>query len=357
MHAERTARQVSVLNNRASGAMYQGSRDTALLYIDRAVSTDPSNPVLWANQALYLLAGDPAFADPGTFTEGPAAGRRGSYPAKEALELFRKASALSPRDPVFIHNMAWLYLAGGDTDSARCSLRRVLELAPYDPAFLVSAGMFEEQADNRSAAVEYYSKALSAAPGLADSPFFRDLSQRSPRTAAAVVSRAVRSLEKELVQGGDYEAKSRMARLFLYLGDSTAAFELLTDVTQNHPGLNRAWLMLGSMAEGGNDSLALVCYRKARALDMSDPLPLFRLARIYGIMGDHRSASDFRQLAISRQEHSSSGYALRSYKVYQAQVWYNELYPCGLRSWISPDMSDGRDTMRRGNAAGVFSPE
>lgn len=344
IQAEWTAQRISTLNNRANTAMYQGSQDTALRYIAQAIKTDSSNPILWANQALYLLTDDSTFANLETFTQKSIASLKRSYPAEEALRLFRKASALSPRDPVFIHNMAWLYLAGGETDSAKCCLHRVLELAPYDPTLLVSAGMFEEQMNNQSAAIAYYSKSVSVAPELVNSPFFRDLSRREPRITDSAVSGAVRLLERELAQEQNYNAKSRWARLSLYLGDSSTAYELLTDVTKNHPGLNRAWLMLGNIAESRNDSLALTYYQKAKALDTGDPLPLVYLARIYKNIGDHQSANNFRQQALRQKEYAISDYTIRSYRIYQAQSWHNELYPYNLRSWVSSDIPNEEAT-------------
>ena len=315
IQAEWTAQRISTLNNRANTAMYQGCQDTALRYIAQAIKTDSSNPILWANQALYLLTDDSTFANLETFTQKSIVSLKRSYPAEEALRLFHKASALSPRDPVFIHNMAWLYLAGGETDSAKCCIHRVLELAPYDPTFLVSAGMFEEQMNNQSAAIAYYSKSVSVAPELVNSPFYRELAQEQ-----------------------NYKAKSRWARLSLYLGDSSTAYELLTDVTKNHPGLNRAWLMLGNIAESRNDSLALIYYQKAKVLDTGDPLPLFYLARIYKHLGDQQLAQNFRQQALLKNEYIVSDYTIRSPKIYQARIWHNELYPYWLNTWLSPDM-------------------
>lgn len=95
--------------------------------------------------------------------------------------------------------------------------------------------------------------------------------------------------------------------------------------------------MLGNLMENRNDSLALVYYKKAQVLDVGDPLPLFCLSKMYETIGNPQLASDYKRQALLRKENIRSGYVLRSKKIYQAQVWYNELYPTGLRAWLSSD--------------------
>lgn len=173
MEAERRDRQASTLNNAANAAMYRGCRDTALFYNARALGVDSTNPILWANRALYLLNGNPAFANPQIFTEESDIGVTEVSTVRESLRMFHKASILSPRDPVFIHNMGWLYWISGNVDSARSCFYRMIKQAPYNPMFLTSMGMFEEQIGHPTLAMTYYSKAIAISPELLNSPFFK----------------------------------------------------------------------------------------------------------------------------------------------------------------------------------------
>lgn len=325
-------------NLQALSAMENGRTDQALRFIDRAIRLDSSNPALWANKAFFLLSTDPAVADFDRFINGEPLvdSQSDRYPI--ALELLCKASELSPRDPIFLLDIGWLYIAMDSMAIGEGYLNRALSLSPYDPVLLVSGGLVAERNHRTERAGELYKRAFCAAPELLYSSFFADLSRRLPETSRQLIIELRDSLATVLRAKIDYKLQAKLAHLELWLGDTLTARSMLQEVVSHYPGLNRAWLAIGQAGENGAEDKTLSDLRKAQLLDRSDPLPAYYLGMHYKQSGQSDQAAKYYKQAVLCHRYAYSDYNIRAHRIYHARMWENEIYPCTLLPRLAPQL-------------------
>ncbi len=169
--SENVLKSSSMLNRRALGAMQNEDFKEAIAQIDSAIKINQDSPILYANKALFTASCTSVISDMSSFFSGQMIPDPSSRLLQEATILFAKASALSPRDPVFIHNLGWLKIAQGYFTEGKAYLQQALELAPYEPIYLISNGIVEESEGHNETATRLYTLAMISAPSLRDTPF------------------------------------------------------------------------------------------------------------------------------------------------------------------------------------------
>lgn len=332
--SEERVRKSGMANASGLNAMQKGQWADADRAFRRAAAITPRNAVLYANQALCRLAEAGLPFDPGSFAAGHSYATDSSRAMDDALLLFEQAVRLSPRDPVFLCNIGWIHIRQGRLAEAESCFRQTIELAPYEAVFSASLGMLVEHQGKAAYAVACYAQALAASPALLDTPFFADLVARRPELADSVIIGARLLLEQSLDGTKDYLAMARLARICYYAGDFEQTETLLHAVTAHVPNLNRPWLTLGQVAT--DPEVALSYYRKAQALDLSDPLPPYYIAQCYETLGDSVRAAEHYSVAVRNSTRFNyTAYGLRTPRIYQARIWKNEYYPAELLSWLT----------------------
>lgn len=130
----------------------------------------------------------------------------------------------------------------------------------------------------------------------------------------------------------------------LWLGDTTETRAMLHEVVDNYPGLNRAWMTLGLISRTGcDDSFSMSCLRKARLLDMNDPLAAYYLGECYARRDQSREAASCYEQAVLCWRYSRSMYNIRARRIYHVRMWENEIYPCTLLPELTPRLPMDRE--------------
>lgn len=323
-------------NRQMLSLMEKGRWDAALQTADKP-PVGRNNPILYANKALSLVLRDSLSFSIDNYAAGEPIVPDNSTGQQQALSLFQKASELSPRDPVFIHNQGWIHLLRGDTALGEEHLQQAVELAPFDPIFLVSRGVVAEHSGDSLTAVRYYARAVAASPALLDAPFYKNLSVRRPALARQVLEEARSQVQRTLTDRNNSIDKARLGRISYQIGDRTQTKTLLEEVVRHMPNLNRAWLTLGLVQE--DPTQALACFRKAQTLDQSDKLPPYYLARHYESVGDTIAARKYRSLALRNDTYFNyTDYGIRTSRIYLARIWKNEYVPNSLLPWLTTSL-------------------
>ena len=97
---------------------------------------------------------------------GVVAGQSGRHDA--AASLFRRAIAVSPRNPDFHRNLAFSLQSQGDIAGAVESFRQVTVLTPYSPEAQFQLGNAQWQTGDFQGAVNSYQSAVSIRPTYAE---------------------------------------------------------------------------------------------------------------------------------------------------------------------------------------------
>jgi tetratricopeptide (TPR) repeat protein len=132
---------------------------TAATILDQAVARDPALATNWfqagyAHAMVALQENDEAHL-------------------QQAVESYRKGTALEPTFSINWVNLGVLLWRKGDEQGARHALEQAVERAPQEATFALTLGTFEEARGNQARAIELYSQGLEARPTWADSAFFR----------------------------------------------------------------------------------------------------------------------------------------------------------------------------------------
>lgn len=134
----------------------------------------------------------------------------------------------------------------------------------------------------------------------------------------------------------DYLLKARLAKLLLYQGKIYDAENLLHEVTQAMPNLNRPWLMIGDIAFAHNDSLALQYYERAMLLDPSDAWVKVRTGDLYFNKGNLSKAFGYYIDALRTAHFAPTEHSFRSISMYHTHTVANDVVPPVFYWYIRP---------------------
>ena len=90
----------------------------------------------------------------------------------EALECYRRATALNPKYVAALINMARTLRDMDDPQAAVQTLETALEIEPNNPETLHAMGVLQEQLGNRAKAAEAFQDAIRVAPGMAIAHYY-----------------------------------------------------------------------------------------------------------------------------------------------------------------------------------------
>src|ERR1043165_4585843 len=103
-----------------------------------------------------------------------------------------------------------------------------------------------------------------------------------------------------LSQGDTPPPSLSAARAALMSGDSAGAARIAEEVVAHDPKNAPAWRLLGKASKQAKDySRALDAFRRALALDPSNPSPLYQIGTVYALQGDRDAA--FRSLSKAKK--------------------------------------------------------
>ena len=290
----------------------------------------PNNALLHANEGIYMLSQIPGY-DSLVFL---SANFHDSmiYRAKIAFE---KAVALNPADAAFHSNLGVLHWATGDTANALQHLEQSLEIAPHQPIFHVLCGM--ARMDDRDYSLQRFMRAVYYSPDILDSKWFYDLQTRDSTLAVSIVSDAQAMLSDSLARYvNDHLLRARLAKILLHRGKTEVAENLLQEVTQAMPNLNRPWMMLGDIAATRNDTIALQYYERAILLDPGDASAKIRVGDWYLVKGDLSKSFGYYIDALRVAYHAPTEHSRRAFPMYGTFTVANDVVSPAFYWYIRP---------------------
>lgn len=312
-----------------------GDMSEVMRMIDSAIAILPTNPILWANKGLYMLAEDQIEMVNLTTGQSLHTDIQDSLSRRQAIPIFEQAVRLAPYDPVSLHNLGWLYRMTGCLQTGKDFLMQAQALSPFDPVFAISLGVCEESDGNQEIADSLYAHALALAPSLLDTPFFTDLSTRRPEAVVRILDWAKDALKHQ----DGYQVMAKLARVEFQLHHFNRARTLLDTVTSVYPSLDRAWLTLGRVLVQTQES-PIAAYRKSLMLDPHDPLSAYCLGQYYETLGDSLQAVSWYREAVIKNRSYQPLYVIRSFRIFLVQAKANPYYPGSLLPWISFSISE-----------------
>jgi tetratricopeptide (TPR) repeat protein len=127
---------------------------------------------------------------------------------------FERALTLNPRDACALHNLGWIHMLCGRWEIAGRYLKEAVAKDKADPISRISLGLLCEREGNCERAGVEYTAAMLLDPGVAESAFFRALTQRRPSLAAQVIGGCRVRLQVE-ADSGDTIASAKLGKLYL----------------------------------------------------------------------------------------------------------------------------------------------
>jgi tetratricopeptide (TPR) repeat protein len=255
---------------------------------------------------------------------------------REAINYYITAVSLN-EDPVFLHNLGWMYYITGKDSSLQC-FKRAIRIEPNIALYHISLGLVYEKRGQLAAAIEEYQIAIRLSPDIADSDFFKSLEDRSPATAQLVLTKAREYLEEFYKKNPDPKVAARLAKIYLNSNNIPQALALFKDVTSQLPSLNRPHLYLGDIyAQQGDTSGMLKCYYQSARIDYFDYLPDLRLSSYYYKIRNFTEATHFFTSAREKWARIVSENAIRATRSYYLNKFiYNDVVPQSLLNYIKP---------------------
>jgi tetratricopeptide (TPR) repeat protein len=315
----------------------------ALESIDKAIQLSPSNARYYTWRAYCKSQTSPSQCPRIASRKGAEELDRNSV--QGAIQDYRHALDLNSRDAVAHHNLAWLEHLSGDDVAAEKDWHEAVELDPETAVFHLSYGMFLEESGQLDTARAQYESAIELTPSILDSPFFVRYRSHNPQAAESLVSRCIKTLESRLQGGNDPILEARMGKLYLYVRTLDRSEQLLDDAAAQLPNLPLVWYNLGQVNEArGRFEEAVVCYKKASAIDASLAGPHLHLGEINLQRGQRVAAAHDLNLAVQRWQGVNPITAAHNNRLYVGPrqviddllpttlVWYTT--PCeASRAW------------------------
>lgn len=277
-----------------------GDNTAALENINKAIDCCPHQALFYAHRALALASSNEVKS------------------IKVAIDDLLLATALSPNDAMFFHNHGSLHLSLGDTINAEVSLKRAVELDPFNPLYAISYSKVES-----GNPVLSIMTAIKCSPEVLSSSFGSSLEERS----------FYLSLSDSLYKWAKEEESNpiiagRKAKVLLYFDEEDKAEQLMLDLINQLPNLNRPWCYLGLIALGKGDT---VVFKKNMArsllLDNNDYLPHLVLAN-YNFQKQMYNDAIYYYKAVLRSYNSiNSLHSIKSRGYYCLRTVANDVWP------------------------------
>ena len=295
--------------------------------IQKSLQLSPNNAILNANKGLYLLSQTSGY-DSLVFLHA-------NIPDSIISQIkiaFSKAVALNPADASFQANLGVLYLASRDSISALHHIKQSSKLAPHQSIYYMLRGMvFSDDSRRQFVSAVYYS------PDILDSKWFLELSISDSSRANSIIIDAESMLSDSLVHHkNNHVLKARLAKLLLYQGKIDTAKNLLNEVVQAIPNLNRPWLMLGDIASLQNNTIALQYYERSILLDPNDVWAKMRMGDWLLNKGDLSKALGYYIEALRLTYLVPTEHSLRSHSMYRTPTVSNDVVPPSFYRYIRP---------------------
>lgn len=238
----------------------------AIENIDKAIELNKQNPLYYANLGLIYARMDSLISLESFYADK----KINSEMLDNALKYYHIAESLKVNDPLFCLNITLLYALKGDSENAVHYIDKIAEYANDEWYYLFSAHIYKNI--DKPKAKENYLQALLLSPGLLSSPFFVD---QLFNDATYLTEEIREELEKRLrsvyTHTQDPVIMAKLAKVLLDTENRSEAETLFLEATKRLPSLNRPWCYLGYIAEQRRDTAqALLCYRKAEALSLTD---------------------------------------------------------------------------------------
>jgi tetratricopeptide (TPR) repeat protein len=317
--------------------MYKNDNyDKSLQYFQQSVKYDRGNAIYQAYTALTIVKR----SIHGVSVEDvlqPSYKFNPSYNSTidSALQCYLQAIRLN-EDDIFIHNAGWLYLIKGENDQAAACFKRAIRIDPGVALYHISLGLVQEKKLQPDSALQEYAKAVRLSPDLLDSDFFRSLKVRSPGIAIKVILLAQRELENFLMDHHDVKIQAKLAKVYMHNGREQEAYNLLKQITEQLPNLNRPHLYLGDIyAIRGDTSRMLECYYVGAKTDPNDFLSDVRLLNYYKALKDSTKANNFYKSGYYKWSTIFPEYATKTAIVYRLKrSIHNAIIPQDMLQYI-----------------------
>lgn len=295
--------------------------------LQKSLRLSPDNAVLYANKGFYLLSQTSGY-DSLVFLHA-------NIPDSIISQIkiaFSHAVALNPADASFQANLGITYLAAGDVINALHHIKQSSKLAPHQSLYYMLCGMlFADDSHRQFVHAVYYS------PDILDSKWFSELCVLDSIRANSIILDAVTMLSDSLTHHkNNHLLQARLAKLFLRQGKVDAAKNLLYEVTQAMPNLNRPWLMLGDIASSRNDTIALQYYERSMLLDPNDAWVKMRMGDWHLNKGNLSKAFGYYIEVLRLTYLVPTEHSLRSYTMYRTPTVSNDVIPPAFYRYIRP---------------------
>lgn len=316
-----------------ASANFGAARDS----IDEAIKLWPSNARYYAWRGYCKSQSFPPQCPRNRYTDkGQQALDRDLV--QDAIEDYRHALALNPRDAVAHHDLAWLDHLLGDDAAAEADWQEATNLDPDNAVFHLSFGMYLEEDGKGAAAREQYARAIVQSPSILDSQFFLRYRTRSSQTADAMVAEVTENLASKLQHQNDPILEGRLGKLCLYGGNLDRAKELLEDAVQQLPNLPLVWFNLGEVHRlQGDPSEATLCYRRATTIDSSLAQAYLRLGELELEAWHKNAAFQDLNVAVQKWQRVNPITAAHNNRLYGGPTQtIDDLLPTTLVWYVSP---------------------
>jgi len=302
----------------------EGNYSGALEAINKAISFDPLNPLLNANKGLLLNT----IQAKDTTTKGSKC---------ESLAYYRMTVSYSPYDPYLHHNLAWLYFNDGKPDSADIHFCKACELSANTALFHVSKGLFQEKTRTADFGLTEFKKAIRLSPDILDSEFAKDLEAKNQELFRNMLNDLTKRLLLKIKADDSPIIISRLAKIFLNIGDTVRAMQLFEQASTHLPNLDRPWYYRGIVKLSQNDTTTFLQYlNRAILLDPQDSRYPLAMGDYYYLRNQKRDAIYYYKNALFNRANLYTQHAIIVSKWYGYKTLPNNVLPVDLLQWISP---------------------
>ncbi|MDP3434847.1 MAG: O-antigen ligase family protein [Bacteroidota bacterium] len=311
-------------NDTFIGKVQEGEYRNAMEAIDKAIRYDPRNPLLNANKGFLL----------NTIQQKDSTHQDSN---ENSLAYYRMAVTHSPYDPWLRHNLAWLYLNEGKTDSADIHFRKVCELSTNTALFHVSRGLFQNKTGTADLGLTEFKKSIRLSPDLLDSEFAKDLEVKNQEWFRNTLNELIDSLSLKTKTDDSPIIKSRLAKIILHTGDTVRAMQLFGQAGKQLPNLDRPWYYQGMVKLAQNDTATFLQYlNRAILLDPRDSHYSLALGDYYHSLNQKRDAIYYYKNALFNHANLYTQHAMIAPKWYGYKTLPNTILLVGLLQSISP---------------------
>ncbi len=302
--------------------------------IDQAIRLWPENTQLYSWRAYCKSQSLPSQCP---FCVGPGLSRMEAEIANTAIQDYRTALQINPRDAVAHHNLAWLNHLLRQEGAARSEFEKAIVLDPNNAVFHLSLGMLHDETGLQEPARAEYRTAIQLSPEIVNSPFWKRYAARLPEKARSVLRNAIAGLETELKGSNDPILKARLGKLYLCSQNIGRAFDLLRQAAASLPNLPLVWYNWGEIyAAEGNSGDALACFQRARMLNGRLTGPQLRIGELLRNRRPQAALPYFRS-AANDWERMVPVTALHNQRLYGGTVQLiDDLLPTSLVWFSSP---------------------